>query len=68
MFCQVLEQLKSVIEFWLGEGVDGFNIDSVNLFVEDLATNTIDKEKSKVGTGFPPPSTERKIAFKMVEI
>jgi glycosidase len=45
---QVIEQLEAVMEFWLKEGVDGFNIDSVNLLVEDFATNKPDQVKNKV--------------------
>lgn len=44
---KVVEQLKLVMDFWLKEGVDGFNIDSMNLLVEDLTTNTVNMEKSK---------------------
>jgi glycosidase len=36
------------MEFWLKEGVDGFNVDSVNLLVEDFATNKPDRDKIKV--------------------
>ncbi len=48
MLLQVVEQLQSVMEFWLNEGVDGFNIDSVNLLVENFADKTGDMDKSMV--------------------
>ncbi len=35
-------------EFWLGAGVNGFNIDSANLLVVNLEANAPDKEKIKV--------------------
>lgn len=43
---KVVQQLQSVMEFWLKEGVDGFNIDSVNLLVENFAAKTGDMDKS----------------------
>ena len=49
---QVMEQLESVMDFWLKEGVDGFNIDSVNLLVENFAASTGNIEKSMVSLTF----------------
>jgi glycosidase len=47
---QVMEQLQSVMDFWLTEGVDGFNIDSVNLLMENFAASTGDVDKSMVSS------------------
>ena len=40
------------MEFWLKEGVDGFNVDSVNLLMEDFTLNRGNKEKNKVNKFF----------------
>jgi glycosidase len=38
------------MDFWLKEGVDGFNIDSINLLMENFAANAGDVDKSLVSS------------------
>ncbi|XP_062548564.1 maltase 2-like [Armigeres subalbatus] len=41
---KVVEEMKNVLRFWLGKGVDGFRIDAVNWLFED--SNFLDEPES----------------------